>query len=75
MRALTDVSGLTFVHAESNQLVESAQAEAARCVLSTVPDPTQSLPHVASVACPDGRDGSDVSAEMAPLRWHRWDAT
>jgi dihydropyrimidinase len=28
MRALKDVSGLTYVHAESNQLVEAAQAEA-----------------------------------------------
>ena len=28
MRALNDVSGLTYVHAESNQLVEAAQAEA-----------------------------------------------
>jgi dihydropyrimidinase len=29
MRALNDVSGLTYVHAESNRLVEAAQAEAA----------------------------------------------
>src|SRR6185503_8440001 len=28
MRALNEVSGLTYVHAESNQLVEAAQAEA-----------------------------------------------
>ncbi len=29
MRALKDVSGLTYVHAESNRIVEAAQAEAA----------------------------------------------
>src|SRR6185437_15292380 len=29
MRALNDVSGLTYVHAESNQIIEAAQTEAA----------------------------------------------